>query len=422
MADRIPFLVFGDGPRLSSGLARIARDLTVRLHLEQEELGIRLAQVGIDSGSGWHWQGWDFYAFQESFSDRGRTAVETAAAELQLECDGNLPIVLMITDPARGYDMTRMSDTPLGVETLLDCSFWGYFPIDAENREGSIGGPAAECIGGVDLLMAYGRYGATVMREVTGAPVTYLPHGIDTRVFHPGTPLVLADDDFQQWTDVLPSGVLKIGAVATNQPRKDLGLFFSTVAELKAQGIPVACWLQTDLLTKVWDIGELVRTCHLTRAEVFVSVEEITDQELAARYCWSDVTIAPGLGEGFGYPIVESLACGVPCVHINYAGGADLIPDPTWLVEPCAWRLESVYALLRPVVDPKDMAAAIVCVLHDRNRRGPLILAAYCSGSVAHLDWEYLWPRWRSAIRKGLRDHGLRIENERESLREVEET
>ena len=72
---RIPLIIFGDGPRLHSGLARIARDLAVRLYAESDSLGIRVLQVGIDTGVGWHWQPWDFYGFQQSSHGFGRDAM-----------------------------------------------------------------------------------------------------------------------------------------------------------------------------------------------------------------------------------------------------------------------------------------------------------------------------------------------------------
>ena len=71
----IPFLVYGDGPRLPSGLARIARDLLLRLTPEAEELGIVVHQLGVDPPDGWHFQAWDFCCFLPNDLDQGREAV-----------------------------------------------------------------------------------------------------------------------------------------------------------------------------------------------------------------------------------------------------------------------------------------------------------------------------------------------------------
>jgi glycosyltransferase involved in cell wall biosynthesis len=398
MSTPIPLLIFGDGPRLHSGLGRIARDLAMNLVARQERLGIHVAQVGVDYTNGWQWQPWDFYGFQPDKYDQGRAAMFTAVEDMTAEY-GCRPIVLMVTDPSRCFDLVRQEKK---AEANIDAEWWGYFPIDAHNAQERIGGPAQETLQACTRLIAYGRYGAGVIRRSTNLqmPVSYLPHGIDTTAFHPGIPLDEAHKDFQEWAEG-HAGSIKIGAVATNQPRKDLGLLFASVAEIKAKGYPVALWLHTDILTHAWDIGELAASFNFSKAEVAVSTNKLFDAQLAAQYGWSDVTLAPGLGEGFGYPIVESLACGTPTVHGRYAGGVDLIPRAEWLVEPVAWRLESCYAVQRPVMQPAAVAAALLRAM-DWKRREPAICAAYCSGAVAHLDWRHLWPRWESWIKAGL--------------------
>jgi glycosyltransferase involved in cell wall biosynthesis len=421
-AARIPFIVFGDGPRIPSGLARIARDLTVRLVAEEEVLGIRVAQVGIDPPGGWHWQSWDFYGFQESsHGGYGRAELRQVCDELQQET-GQAPIVLAMTDPARLYDITREgADRP-------EMSLWGYLPIDAHNVQDRIDGPAAAAVWAMDRVLAYGQYGAGVLKRTLGnAPgytgntnIQHLPHGIEP-VFRPDAPWEEADDAFKHWTEhLLPPDTIILGCVATNQPRKDLGLLFATVAELKQREMSVGLWLHTDLLTKAWDIGQLAHDFCLRRFEVLVTAtgagDHLTDPYLAARYAASTVTIAPGLGEGFGYPLVESLACGTPVVHGCYGGGVELIPRVGWLVEPVAYRLESCYALQRPVFNPKDMADVCeqaISDTHDPSCR------AYCAGSVAHLHWATNWARWRSWIHSGLEAHRGR-ERAKKSLQLVE--
>lgn len=414
MDPRIPFIVFGDGPRLHSGLARIARDVAVRLFAEEEELGIRVLQVGLDKPGGWHWQAWDFYGFQQTQKDCGRAALEQVTEELRLEHDQE-PIILGIFDPSRLYDLTRAVETHLDYiphEDHLQAKIWGYLPIDSHNVQEMIGGPAAELTHNLDRVLAYGPYGAGVLKRTLDHirhrgprahnSVSWLPHGLEPGVFVP-THFDAADPAWKDWYRLLPPEALVVGCVATNQGRKDLGLLFAAGAQLRLMGEDVALWLHTDLMVKDWSIVQLAQDFLFPKDRIFVSTEPITDQQLAGRYAWSHVTLAPGLGEGFGYPIVESLACGTPCVHGNYAGGAELLP-PMWRVEPVAWRLESCYALQRPVFDPA-VVATVLRVAATHKRQDPDACRAYCSGSVEHLSWKSLWPRWRSWIRTGLR-HG----------------
>lgn len=405
---RIPILIVGDGPRLHSGLARIARDLTARLLVAQDELGIRVAQVGIDPPIGWHWTAWDFYGFQEGQHSYGREELTEALQTIGAEGHGR-PIVWLITDPSRCYDFLRRplpGTTEVELSDLAD--FWGYFPIDSHNPHGAIGGPALQAAQACQRVIAYGAYGAKVLHASLKRGIPALPHGLEPGVWVP-TPPERTDDGFAAWTAAVPENAIRIGAVATNQPRKDLGLYFAALAYLEQiQSRPVYAWLHTDLLTRAWDIGQLAHDFGMTREQVFVSTQEITDVQLAARYSWSHVTFAPGLGEGFGYPIVESLGCGTPVVHGDFAGGAALIPNRDWLIRPVAYRYESCYVLTRPVYRPEHAAETLYKTY--RQVIDVPSTRAYCAGSVRHLWWDQLWPRWEAWVRQGLTEQRQALE------------
>lgn len=414
----LPLIFYGDGPRLPSGLGRIVRDLILRLLPLEEELDIRVHQLGVDPPDGWHWQAWPFWGFQPSQEDQGRAPLTAILQELQKRYQ-QTPIVWMVMDPARCYDLLA----PDSQGKQLPMRSWGYFPIDSENVQGAIGGPAAEAVWLTDRVLAYGEYGARVLHQtllarasqkldgkerhtrkvqVTPPPVLYLPHGLDA-VWQP-TPLEYTGEEFLAWKTQLPLDATVIGCVATNQPRKDLSLLFQSAALLKREGLKIGVWLHTDRLTHAWDVGQLALDLGFAPQEVCVSgvgEDVISDEQLAARYSACDVTLGPGLGEGFGYPLVESLACGTPVIHGRFAGGVELIPLASWLVEPSAWRLESTYAVKRPVLEPREVAAALAIAAEGKKTRlGET--QAYCRGSVEHLRWEHLWPRWLTWIRIGL--------------------
>jgi glycosyltransferase involved in cell wall biosynthesis len=292
-----------------------------------------------------------------------------------------------VWDPGRAYSL-------LGVKYVDQ--WWGYFPVDSTNVNDTLGGPAREAIERYTRVLAYGRWGSQVLTTIR-RPVPYLPHGLDLSVWDYHRP----EADFARAEEILQKreGEIVVGCVATNQPRKDFALFFGTIALLRARGHKVRAWLHTDTLVRAWSVQQLVHDFGLAR-KVTVSVH-LTDEELAACYACCGATIAPGLGEGFGYPIVESLACGTPPVHGDFAGGAELVPMNAWRVPIHAERLEGIYALRRPIFLPQDMANAVERAL-DWKRQDERVCQAYCRGAVEYLDWKHLWPRWRSWFKQGL--------------------
>ena len=375
-------MVVGDGFGQPTGLARIARDLTARLRVHADELDIEVSAVG--------WQP-ALSPFQRDWYLGHQDSAHWGARALKVWWDERVDprtigVVFTIWDPARCHGL-QQADLP-------NARWWGYFPIDAEGVRGPLEwGPAAETVRQYDRVLGYGRFGARMLQTND-----YLPHGLDTATFRPRLDQAGWDSIAFLAPVVRPDSIL-VGCVATNQPRKDLALLFAAIARMRAKDHRVRLWLHTDVEIGAWAIPQLTADYGLHHAIVVTT--SLTDDQLACAYSWCAVTIAPGLGEGFGYPIVESLACGTPVVHGTYGGGTDLVPHPHWRFPECARRVEGVYALVRPVFDAADVANAAWRAIAWR-RTEPGVVRAYCVGSVQGLRWDTLWPRWDEWLREGL--------------------
>lgn len=381
-----PLVLFSDGPRLPTGLARITRDLARHLWEERESLNLDLLQVGWNpkAGASVPWPTYDLGQLH-SEGDWGAREVGECWREWYGHDQG---VLLSVWDPSRAFSLLKLQSE--------ERQLWGYFPLDGVNVHGTIGGPAREAIARYDRCLGYGRWGAEALAHIR-KPVPYLPHGLDLDLWTLGH----AQDTLETAAQVLRmrEGSWMLGCVATNQPRKDLGAYFATLAELRRRGEKVRGWLHTDLPTRAWSVAQLADDFGLSK-QVAVTLS-LPDDILSACYSLCGATFAPGLGEGFGYPIVESLACGTPVVHVDYAGGRELVPLNAWRVPFRAERLEGLYGLRRPVLDPVDCANAIQRAVGWKLAE-ERVCQEYCARSVAHLDWNTLWPRWRSWFKQGL--------------------
>lgn len=406
-------LVVSDGPNLATGLARIARELMVALQADMVSGALpncQLAQLGMYyDGQPFSWR---VFPIRDE-ENWGQADVLRVCGYYQgLE----RVILFSIWDPQRCLGISKIKGNTL--------ERWGYFPVDAQGVKGKLSLPAADALRSYKRVLAYGKYGAHVLTQTLGSQsMSWLPHGIVSESWLPsgrthalqgqpwqGAELPPGLEDGDMLTlDELPRmpdpDSVWVGCVAANQPRKDLALFFDVCAQLRdVYRHPVRVWLHTDLLNKAWSVTELAHAYGFNAEEklLVTGIDENTlDEELAALYSGCDVTIAPGLGEGFGYPIVESLACGTPVIHGDYAGGAELISPAGWRIPPGMYRVESCHALVRPVFDGQLFAEAADAAIAWK-RRAPAEVAAYCRGSVLHLDWRHIWPRWRSWFRAGL--------------------
>jgi len=225
--------------------------------------------------------------------------------------------------------------------------------------------------------------------------VDWIPHGYSAKLFSkrekaPGRAMLGVKEDEQL-----------IGCVMTNQSRKAWGTCFSTWARVKKPGRKF--WAHVDTAERYWNLNALAMDFGLNNGEIILTVNGDRSSEMMSYlYSACDMTMLPSLGEGFGYPIVESLACGVPVIHTHYGGGAELIPEPNWLVGVDVTRLDGLWNCVRPVLNPVKWAEKVEWVLANDCYEA---MSERCVRSVEHLEWNKLWPSaWKKWFMEGIGD------------------
>lgn len=405
----VPLLLLSDAPSSGTGLGRITRDLAIRIH---EHLGdlYRVATLGYGSAGSCR-----LPFFQYTIEGMDEWIVKTLP-EVWEDFAGKekgvcMPIwdlsrLMWFAQPAR---CEMLASYPSLREWLLKAPFqrWGYFPIDANGPNDKLSFPLHQTLLGFNRILAYTGWAEQIIERTIGKDesknlhLTNHPHGIDTGVFYPrertrcrfrfgfitgARTLIKAP----QLSSVLAHEVL-IGVVATNQFRKDWALAIETAAWI-AKRHRVRLWIHIDELERQWSIPALLAD-HNLLDKTIISIGYLPDDSMAMAYSACDLTLAPGLGEGFGFPIFESLACGTPCIHGNYGGAPEWMP-PEYLIEPVAYRYEGLYSCQRPVFRVQDWAAKAEFLLENVSRAGVKLNEA--------LDWNNLWSRWEPWFREGL--------------------
>jgi glycosyltransferase involved in cell wall biosynthesis len=404
MKEPTPILFLSDAVSTQTGLARIHRDLYLRAHEHLSDV-FRIGTAGF-SGSGSR----GFPPPQYNLVTNDWICLNLP--EIWEDFAGNEKgIIFTIWDASRlgWFSRPELSEELSKYQELKSFltkpSFkkWIYSPLDASGPNDRLTWPLAQRLLGFDRILAYGKWGEDVIRRTLGDQesekrgLTSLPHGINIDTFYPRERLAARGFFFSITgastifgkKDLIQSDEVLIGIVCTNQSRKDFGVALEAVAILSRQR-KIRLWLHTDVLERVncWSIPSLLVDFGLLERTI-ISLEFLSDDALAKAYSACDVTIAPG-AEGWGFPIAESLACGTPVIHGDYAGGAELVPSEM-RVSPVAFRLESLWACKRPVYNAEDWAAKVNEWIGKRTSLD------------SKYFWENNWEGWEKWFREGVK-------------------
>ena len=137
--------------------------------------------------------------------------------------------------------------------------------------------------------------------------------------------------------------------------------------------------------------------------------QAVTDEDMAFRYSALDVLLATSRGEGFGIPVLEALACGVPALVSNWTAQPEIVGGvPFDSGDMGTLRFDAGWAVgVDPDWDPRQGAdfgkpkipAIISCLREAYQRRGDETLRTAALERAAEYDADLVFDReWRPIL------------------------
>src|SRR5262249_2291047 len=145
--------------------------------------------------------------------------------------------------------------------------------------------------------------------------------------------------------------------------------------------------MHTDTLLHYWNLKALAAEYGINN-QIFCENRLLHDSELASRYSSCDATLVISGGEGFCYPVAESLSCGVPAVTGSYGAQAELTK---WIIAPETTLIDPSHNVRRAIYTANDVAWKLREVLENPPR------PQECEHLVSYLDMPWLgivWKKW----------------------------
>lgn len=154
--------------------------------------------------------------------------------------------------------------------------------------------------------------------------------------------------------------------VSTIEPRKNLGVLLDAFARLRARGA------YDGSLVVVGRVGwKAEETAKRLRGAGVVHLDYLPPAQLAAVYAGAELFVFPSIYEGFGFPLLEAMAHGVPSIAARSSSLPEVGGDAAIYFDPR---------------DDRELEAAMERVLGDGALRADL--AARGRAQAARFLWE----------------------------------
>lgn len=148
-------------------------------------------------------------------------------------------------------------------------------------------------------------------------PIRVMPLGVDVDYYHPGA------------TGFRPSSRFIFLSVFEWGERKGAELLLRAFAEEFKESEPVLLLLSVYNRDPSVDVQAEVDKLDLPSSPpiVVMTNAEFADYQMGALYRSADCFVLPTRGEGWGMPILEAMACGLPTIATNWSGPADFLHE-----------------------------------------------------------------------------------------------
>ncbi|MBI3959908.1 MAG: glycosyltransferase family 4 protein [Chloroflexi bacterium] len=174
--------------------------------------------------------------------------------------------------------------------------------------------------------------------------------------------------------------------VGTLEPRKNHATAMRALARLKQAGHPQRLLISGGQGWLFEPVRRLVEELGLTGDVTFAG--RVPDDDLPALYAGADALLLPSLYEGFGFPVLEAMACGTPVVCSNSSSLPEVAGDAALLVPPT--DDEALAAAVERILTEPGLAA-------DLRRRGAIQAARFrwerCAAETVAVYEELIRPR-----------------------------
>jgi glycosyltransferase involved in cell wall biosynthesis len=373
-------LWMSDSPTSPSGFGNVTRFVCAGL----AEQGHRVSILGWQTrGQPQPWRDCTLYPVRHA--GFGADVLHTYLRRLQPD------ILITLADI---WWLTFISD-PLNANFMRAANIpWAlYYPVDGDMGDMLLPSSWVHILQTVDVPVAMSRYGQAVS-HANGITPTYIPHGVDTKVFHPPA------DKLEAKGKLGYDGRFVILSDARNQPRKMWPRTIEIFRRFARAKDDVVLHIHCDpndpaarALDYCYDLRSDIAFLNLGDKVRFSPDMSVTRglalEQLASIYQAADVHLLSSWGEGFGLPNLQACSSGVVPLAADYTASQELVEGHGETIRVKHY-VPDQFGLRRALIDMDDAVHKLERLYRDRA-----LLAAKAAAArqfAEAYDWEQVVP------------------------------
>jgi len=279
-----------------------------------------------------------------------------------------------------------------------DLPWVAYFPVDTHDWIKEWFDIARK----PNYLIPYSKFAYNLMKVNRIKPYDMIYHGVDPEVFFPMDKKEVREKYFPN----MDKDTFVVGTVATLNPRKMWGVWFEVVDKFlkdKDDAIVIAL---CDPRVKVhgWypfnetRISKGLENKVITPADYNFYAGGYTPPEINIYYNLFDCHLLTTGGEGFGLPILESMAAGCPNIATDYTACPEIIDDAGFLIP--IKKFVRLKRTERPIADVDAAVDYLNLLYEDKKLKEKLSKKAYERSKMFH--WKNTEHQWRRVMEDAL--------------------
>jgi len=252
----------------------------------------------------------------------------------------------------------------------------------------------------VNCPVAMARYGQRQVKEIYNMDTGYIPHAIDVKNYFPlskeAKELIKTKWGIQ--------GKFVVGVVQRNQGRKMPDRLIKSFAIFAKTHPDAVLLMHTDPydVAAPIDMMQMINRYKINNRVIFTGMSFYNGfdyKEMNEVYNAMDVFYLTTSGEGFGIPIIEAMACGVPCVVTDYTTTQELLVEDGVCGIPVklAAELTGSWNVERAIMCDEDGAGGLDILYKNPEMREDMGKVGIKKANELY-NWDRIGQEWNKLV------------------------